>query len=292
MTGEDFDLQLPSGRLHLRRFGSAEAPLALCVPGISANLCGFDYLGERLGGAALQVVAVDLRGRGLSEVTPPGTYGPKSHATDLLAIADALGADRFSLIGQSSGALISMLVARQAGDRVERVALLDLCGAPDDASVVPVEAAIQRLDAVFPSVDGYIELFRSRGVISDWSEYWERYLRYELKPVEGGVRARSEYTAVWEDHCWHKGMLTFGDDSAIYRLWQYLTMPVLLLYAQREIIPGFGYITPPREWERFPAEVPTARAVGVDANHYEISTHDSSARAMADFFQVAVTAGR
>jgi len=286
MTGEDFDLQLPSGRLRLRRFGSEKAPLVLGVPGISANLSGFDYLGERLGGDDLQFVAIDLRGRGFSEVTPPGTYGPKSHAADVLAIADALGAERFSLAGQSSGALISMLVAREAEQRLDRLVLLDLCGAPDDTSVVPVEAAILRLDTVFPSVEAYIELFRSRGVIAEWSDYWERYLRYELREVDGGVAARSNRAAVWEDHCWHKGILTLGDASGVYQLWKHLMMPVLLVYALREIIPGFGYITPPSEWQRFPREVPTAAAAGVDANHYEICTHPDTALAVADFFGV------
>lgn len=284
----DFDLQLPSGRIRARRFGSPAAPLVIGIPGISANLCAFDYLGERLGGDHLQFVAIDLRGRGFSDVTPPGTYGPRSHAADVLAVADALGAERFSLAGQSSGAIISMLVARDAGDRMDRLVLLDLCGAPDDSAVVPVEAGIQRLDAVFPSVEAYLELFKSRGVIADWSEYWERYLRYELKPVEGGVAARSHKPAVWEDHCWHKGMLTFGDDSTIYGFWKYLRMPVLLLYALREIAPGFGYILPPPIAERFARDVPTAKAVPVDANHYEICTHADSAKAMAAFFGVQV----
>lgn len=291
MTGEDFDLQLPSGRLRLRRFGSTAAPLVFGVPGISANLCGFDYLGERLGGDGLQFVAIDLRGRGFSDVTAPGTYGPLSHAADILAVADALEVERFSLVGQSSGALISMLVAREASARVDRAVLLDLCGPPDASSVVPVEAAILRLDTVFPSVDSYIELFRSRGVIADWSEYWDRYLRYELREVEGGVAARSNRAAVWEDHCWHKGILTLGDDSGVYQLWRHLTMPVLLVYALREILPGFGYITPPSEWERFPREVPTATAVGVDANHYEIGTHADTARSLAEFFGVHAQLG-
>ena len=289
---QDLDLQLQSGRVRVRRFGLPSAPLALAVPGISANLCGFDYLGDRLGGDDLQVVAVDLRGRGFSEVTAPGTYGPRSHVADLLEIAGRLDAERFSLIGQSSGALISMLLAREARERIERIALIDLCGPPDPSSIVPVEASIHRLEAVFPSVDAYIELFRGRGIIADWSGYWERYLRYELKPVEGGVSARSNLAAVWEDHCWHKGLLTFGDDSGIYQLWKYLEMPVLLLYALREIVPGYGYITPPDLWERFPRDVPAATAVAVDANHYEISTHEVSAQAMAEFFGVKVAAAR
>ena len=47
----------------------------MCVPGLLANLCGFDRLAGRLAGDALQLVAIDLRGRGRSEVTGAGTYG-------------------------------------------------------------------------------------------------------------------------------------------------------------------------------------------------------------------------
>ena len=34
----DFDLALPSGRIRARRWGPPDAPLLLCVPGLSANL--------------------------------------------------------------------------------------------------------------------------------------------------------------------------------------------------------------------------------------------------------------
>ena len=79
---EDCDIALESGRLRVRRWGAADAPAVLCVPGISANLCGFDRLAERLAGDTLQLVAIDLRGRGHSDVTGPGTYGWRSHARD------------------------------------------------------------------------------------------------------------------------------------------------------------------------------------------------------------------
>ena len=60
---EDSSIRLVSGRLRVRRWGTADAPAVLCVPGLSANLCGFDRLSERLAGEAGQLVAVDLRGR-------------------------------------------------------------------------------------------------------------------------------------------------------------------------------------------------------------------------------------
>ena len=99
---QDCDIPLASGRLRVRRWGAADAPAVLCVPGLSANLCGFDRLAERLAGDTLQLVAIDLRGRGRSEVTGAGTYGWRNHARDVLAIADAVGAPSFAVIGQSS----------------------------------------------------------------------------------------------------------------------------------------------------------------------------------------------
>ena len=60
----------------------------------------------------LQLVAIDLRGRGRSEVTGAGTYGWRNHARDVLGVADAVGAPSFAIIGQSSGAAIAMTCAQ------------------------------------------------------------------------------------------------------------------------------------------------------------------------------------
>ena len=109
---EDSDIPLASGRLRVRRWGAADAPAVVCVPGLSANLCGFDRLAERLAGDALQLVAIDLRGRGRSEVTGPGSYGWRHHARDVLGVADAVGAASFAVIGQSSCAQVIAMAAR------------------------------------------------------------------------------------------------------------------------------------------------------------------------------------
>jgi pimeloyl-ACP methyl ester carboxylesterase len=142
---EDFDIRLTSGRLRVRRWGAAEAPVVVCVPGLSANLCGFDRLAERLAGDTLQLVAIDLRGRGCSEVTSAGSYGWRNHARDVLGVADAVGAPSFAIIGQSSGAAIAMTCAQLEPSRVERLVLVDLVGSPDERSVVPVVASVGRL---------------------------------------------------------------------------------------------------------------------------------------------------
>jgi pimeloyl-ACP methyl ester carboxylesterase len=272
----ELDLRTPSGRLHVQRFGAADAPLVLCLPGLSANLRAFDFLGERIGGADRQVVAVDLRGRGRSSVTGPGTYGWENHARDALAVAGQLGAESFSVIGQSMGAFVAMRMAAIDHARLERLVLIDACGAPDPQALGPIAGAVERLGTVFSSVEAYLDRARSLGTIRPWSEYWERYFRYELEPVEGGVRSRSDPDAVREDS-------RYGQQHSPYELWSSLTMPVLLLRASQELLPGLGRIVSDTDRERFPREVASARVVEVDANHYGINTVEPSARAIREF---------
>jgi pimeloyl-ACP methyl ester carboxylesterase len=284
----EFDLQVPSGRIHAERFGPEDAPLALCIPGLSANLKSFDFLGERLASDALQVVAIDLRGRGRSEVTPPGTYGWVNHARDVFAVADALGARRFSLIGQSMGGAVAMTAAWLDASRIERIALLDIAGRPDESVLGPIGAAVSRLGAVYPSVDAYVRLVRQIGTIEPWSDYWQRYFEYELQPVEGGVASSTDRAAVLEDGAFGAGAYVYGGDAGVYGGWKALSMPVLLLRATRELLPGLGHVVPEADRDRFLREVPGARSVEVDANHYGINTHEDSARAIAEFLGVAL----
>ncbi len=278
-SGTDFDLQLRAGRLHARRFGSLAAPLALCLPGISSNLASFDFVCERIAGEQLQAVALDLRGRGRSEVTGPGTYGWPSHARDVFAAADALAAERFSIIGQSMGGAVAMQAATIDAGRIDRIVLLDSCGVPDPTSAAAIGASLNRLGQVVPSAGAYLGSVKAMGLIEPWSEYWDRYFAYELEPVEGGVRSRSNRDAVLED-------AAYGEGHAPYPLWASLMMPVLLLRATREILPGLGRIVSDVDRARFPAEVPTATVVDVDANHYTINTADASVAAIRRFFRL------
>src|SRR5919197_6061780 len=91
-ASEEFDLDLSRGVVHAQRWGPPDAPLVLCVHGLSANMHAFDFLAERLAAPARQVVAIDLHGRGRSARTPPGSYGLAAHAADVLEVADSLGA--------------------------------------------------------------------------------------------------------------------------------------------------------------------------------------------------------
>jgi pimeloyl-ACP methyl ester carboxylesterase len=285
MEHEDFDISITLGRLRVRRWGAERAPVVMCVPGLSANLCGFDRLAERLAGDSLQLVVMDLRGRGRSEVTGAGTYGWRNHARDVLDIADAVGAPSVAIIGQSSGAAIAMTCAQLEPSRVERVVLVDLAGSPDQRSAVPVVASVSRLGTVYPSAQAALALIKQIGIIPQWDEYWDRYFGYELRNVDGGVTSSSDRGAVLEDLGYGNAMYWSDPEAPIHALWTAVTMPALVLRARQEIMPGFGFILPAAEAERFAAAVPSGHVAEIDANHYTITTHDDSIAAIGAFLR-------
>jgi pimeloyl-ACP methyl ester carboxylesterase len=72
------------------------------------------------------VIAVDQRGMGLTEKAERG-YDSATLADDLVALMDALGYERFSVVGLDTGMVISYALA---ADHPERVARLVVGEAP------------------------------------------------------------------------------------------------------------------------------------------------------------------
>ena len=269
----DVDLHLPSGRLRARRWGADGAPLLLCVHGISANLTGWAWLAERLASRERQVVALDLRGRGRSDVTPPGSYGIDSHARDVLDAAAALGADEFDVAGWSMGALISIRVAGLDAARVHKLALIDHAGRADDAAIDAVKAGFARLDRVAPTPEAYIEPIRAAGAIDPWSPFWDAYYRYELEQQPDGSWRPTTNRAACEE-----------DLEKIGRIdWSPLTMPVALIRAKRPL--GAGHVLPEATRDEFLATVPQATLTEVDAGHFTVMTDDGTLGAIAELLE-------
>lgn len=273
------DLQLASGRVHLRRHGTGAGALLLCIPGLSANAAEFDYLGEHLAAPHRNVVAMDLRGRGRSEVTSPGTYGWPAHARDVLEAATVLGRNTpVDLIGHSMGAYVAMTAASlDTGGLLRRLVLVDAAGRPEKASLPPILAAIQRLGAAVPSVDDHLVRMRSLGVVDPWSEYWERYFRYELDAgPDNVVRLLTDRHAVMEDARW-------GADHDPADLWPAVRRPSLLVRATRPLGDPGGFVLAPDDIPKFLATVPESASVSVDANHYTVITHPDTVSATRRF---------
>ena len=118
----------PDGlRLHYRDYaGPLERPPILCIPGLTRNARDFEPVADRFAGE-WRVIAVDLRGRGLSEYDPNSVnYIPPTYVTDLLKMLDQLGIADAVFIGTSLGGIVTMLMAMQDSDRMAGVLLNDI----------------------------------------------------------------------------------------------------------------------------------------------------------------------
>jgi pimeloyl-ACP methyl ester carboxylesterase len=127
----ELDVTARFGRIHACQHGPSDGPLVLGVHGLTATHEQLGPIGSRLGELGLRFVALDLRGRGASDRTPPGTFGWANHALDTLAVADALGVDRFAVVGVSMGGSIAMKLAEVAGRRFTATVLVDVAGRVD-----------------------------------------------------------------------------------------------------------------------------------------------------------------
>jgi pimeloyl-ACP methyl ester carboxylesterase len=233
MNAAPVDLRLTSGSVRALRLGPEGGAPVMCVPGLSANARSFDAVSATLARRGRQVVALDLRGRGFSPATAPGSHGWLHHAEDVLEAAARLGFAEFDLIGHSMGAFVSMQAAALAAARVRRLVLIDAAGAPEPAVIPAILASVQRLGVVYPSAEEYWELIRGRGAVVPWEDLWEAHARYELESVTGGVRPRTSREAVVED-------MMYGAAQDPRRLWPSLGMPTLLVRASRPFPPTDG----------------------------------------------------
>ncbi|MCK8516766.1 3-oxoadipate enol-lactonase [Methylonatrum kenyense] len=116
-------LETAQGVVHYRLDGAEDVPVMVMLNSLGTDLRIWDDLVERLT-PSWRVLRYDLRGHGLTPATP-GPYSMELLASDLLALLDALGIDRFALCGLSIGGMIALQVAAHAQGRVTHLALCD-----------------------------------------------------------------------------------------------------------------------------------------------------------------------
>lgn len=276
---QDLDIATRRGRLRVRRFGPPDTTAAICIPGLSSNARVFDALGEYCEGRGHASIAVDLRGRGWSEITPRGTYGWEAHASDVFDIAEALELERFDLVGHSMGAFVSMTAATMpSGTRINRVVLIDGLGIPSRSAIAAIVAGLGRLRGTFASADAYVEAVRSAGVATPWNTYWDQHYRYDLIDEAGRVRPRTDAAAVAED-------TSYGATRDVRALWPALTQPALLVRATLPLGGRDGFVVTSADYEGFLRTHPHARGIEIAANHYGVVMDPATLEAIDAFLR-------
>jgi pimeloyl-ACP methyl ester carboxylesterase/class 3 adenylate cyclase len=153
---------------------------------------------ERLGAFA-RIVVYDKRGQGLSD-RPDRAVTMEEHADDLLAVMDAAGLERPTLVGVSEGGPAAIVCAAAHPDRVSKLVLYGTYARllkddeyPDGATLASLERMRERAVADWGdpvALHGFAPSIADDAVFGDW---WARLLRLGIS--RSGVRHLIE---TWE----------------------------------------------------------------------------------------------
>jgi pimeloyl-ACP methyl ester carboxylesterase len=114
-------------RLHARHNGLPQAlatPL-ICLPGLTRSTRDFAPVFQQVGTTRL-VVALDFRGRGLSDRAAASTYRPQVEAADTIALFNHFGVQRAAVLGTSRGGIVGMVMANLYPERIAGLLLNDV----------------------------------------------------------------------------------------------------------------------------------------------------------------------
>lgn len=193
MTLQPFVLPVAGTRVAGLRSTPAAGTRVLALHGWLDNAASFVPLAAALPG--LDLVAIDLPGHGHSSHMPPGTqYNTPGAICHVLDVADALGWERFTLLGHSMGAGIASLTAAAAPERVERLIAIEALGGlrgPEDETAQRLREHVRAVRAlpskklrVFSDLAAPV---RARMMANQLSEPCARLLvERGVMPVEGG----------------------------------------------------------------------------------------------------------
>lgn len=223
------DLQVAGRQVSgLRR--RAAGPRVLALHGWLDNAASFLPLLPHLPG--LDIVLLDLPGHGLSDHLPAGAdYTPASAIAHVLDVADALGWERFTLLGHSLGAGIASMVAA-VSERVERLIAIEALGGlrgPENETAQRLREHIQarrqqppRPLRVFPTLAAPV---RARMMLNQLNEPNARLLvERGLRDVDGGYSWRTDQRLMWPTAV----RLTEGQIDDLLRA---IACPVQVIYA-------------------------------------------------------------
>ncbi len=211
-------------RLVCQDWGPPDAPPVLALHGFGVSGHMFDEFGQRAGGR-IRLIALDQRGHGDSDWAGDGDYTREAFAHDAEAVREALGLERFVLMGHSMGGLNAVEYASRHPDRVDAVVLVD----------VGPEAAKEGVENIMRFTRGPDEL--------EFDEFVRNAMRFNTRRSEENIRERMRHRLrplengkwTWKfdrrfregDGAVRTGGETGGDE--LWRRFRELAPPVLLV---------------------------------------------------------------
>jgi pimeloyl-ACP methyl ester carboxylesterase len=151
-SGHDLFVTAADGlRLHVRQYGSPSDPglPVVCLPGLSRTTADFDALAPALAtdaGSKRCVIAIDSRGRGLSEYdSNPDNYNVAVELADVVAVLTTLGIGPAIFVGSSRGGILTMLMGATRPEAIAGVVLHDIGPMIEPAGLTRIKSYLGKM---------------------------------------------------------------------------------------------------------------------------------------------------
>ncbi len=140
MAGQRRQVAVDGATLSVMTWGDPAGPPVVLLHCLAGDADDWVVVAEALAADGRWVVAPDMRGHGASGRT--SGYSFDLMRDDVVALADALGLERFDLVGHSMGGSVAILVEETAPHRLGRLVLEDTAPATGkrEFPVPPAEA--------------------------------------------------------------------------------------------------------------------------------------------------------
>jgi pimeloyl-ACP methyl ester carboxylesterase len=160
----------------------------LCLPGLTRNSRDFAALAQHMS-ARHEVIAADLRGRGLSAWDPdPAHYHLTHYVEDAWSLLDSRGTGRVVIVGTSLGALMGMVMATRP-DRIAGVVLNDAGPELDLAGLLRIGSYAGKLPPVrsWEEAAAQARTVHEKAVPGLTDAQWMDYARRNYRESAAGV---------------------------------------------------------------------------------------------------------
>lgn len=163
-------------RIGYAEWGAPDAPVVLCVHGLTRNGRDFDVLAERLSDR-YRVVCPDMLGRGTSDRAPdPSLYSVPQYVADCVTLVARLDTERVIWIGTSMGGVIGMMISALPGNPIARLILNDIGPVIGGSGAGRIADYVQDVPTFGSFEEGERELRRRTGEFGEHSDEQFRYL--------------------------------------------------------------------------------------------------------------------
>ena len=182
----DYRISTNNIELHYVEHHPKGEPTLVLMHGLTANAHAFDGLVSHGLTKHLRLISPDLRGRGLSS-RPAFHYSLEDHARDILGLLDHLGIEQALLGGHSYGALLSVYMAANYPERVQKLILLDAAAEMNPNAPAMLGPTLSRLDKTFPSYASFLEEMKAAPQNTFWDKDMESYYKADAHVREDGT---------------------------------------------------------------------------------------------------------